>query len=154
VHLIMVNVEGDALVGPSLAALARRAGLVYSLSWGDQPTLICEYFDWARTCGFEMVSAGKGTRYLPQFNQSTPETVGDYHHLSQEEAAKGGMNPKMFNSFIDGSKSAIEMTAVRNATGLTPQPDGLSFPPCSIPDLADVLKPLSSGGPVSHAGTT
>ena len=128
--------------------------MVYSLAWGDQPALIAEHVDWARACGFKVVCAGKGTRYHPSFHQSTPETVWDNFHFGRETAERGGMNPKMFNSFIDGTKSGIEMTAVCNATGLTPQPDGLQFPPCSFDDLAETLKPKSAGGLVSHAGTT
>jgi predicted homoserine dehydrogenase-like protein len=150
----MVNVEADVVAGPLLASKARAAGVIYSLAWGDQPALICEHVDWARACGFEVVSAGKGTRYHPTFHQSTPDTVWENFGLSPEKAARGGMNPKMFNSFIDGTKSGIEMTAVCNATGLTPQPDGLSFPPSSVYDLARVCKPKSSGGALAITGTT
>jgi predicted homoserine dehydrogenase-like protein len=153
-HLVMVNVEADVVAGPLLAAKARAAGVIYSLAWGDQPALICEHVDWARACGFEVVSAGKGTRYHPTFHQSTPDTVWENFGLSPEKAARGGMNPKMFNSFIDGTKSGIEMTAVCNATGLVPQPDGLSFPASSVYDLAKVCKPKSSGGALAITGTT
>ena len=153
-HVVMVNVEADVVAGPLLAAKARAAGVIYSLAWGDQPALICEHVDWARACGFEVVSAGKGTRYHPTFHQSTPDTVWENFGLSPEKAARGGMNPKMFNSFIDGTKSGIEMTAVCNATGLTPQPNGLSFPPSSVYELAKVCKPKSSGGALAIAGTT
>ena len=153
-HVIMVNVEADVLAGPLLARRAETAGVVYSLAWGDQPALIAEHVDWARACGFKVVCAGKGTRYHPDFHRSTPDTVWDNFHFGRETAERGGMNPKMFNSFIDGTKSAIEMTAVCNATSLTPQPDGLKFTPCSRYDLAEVLKPESAGGTVSHAGTT
>ena len=153
-HVVMVNVEADVVAGPLLASKARAAGVIYSLAWGDQPALICEHVDWARACGFEVVSAGKGTRYHPTFHQSTPDTVWQNFGLSPEKAARGGMNPKMFNSFIDGTKSGIEMTAVCNATGLTPQPDGLSFPPSSVYDLAKVCKPKSSGGALAITGTT
>ncbi len=153
-HVVMVNVEADVVAGPLLARRAERAGVVYSLAWGDQPALICEHVDWARACGFRVVCAGKGTRYHPEFHRSTPETVWDNFHFGRETAERGGMNPKMFNSFIDGTKSGIEMTAVCNATGLTPQPGGLSFPPCSRYDLAETLKPATAGGAVSHAGTT
>lgn len=153
-HIIMVNVEADVLAGPLLAQKAEQAGVVYSLAWGDQPALIAEHVDWARTCGFEVVCAGKGTRYLPRFHQSTPDTVWDNFHVDAETAARGRMNPKMFNSFIDGTKSGIEMTAVCNATGLTPQPDGLAFPPASRFELSKICKPVADGGTVSHAGTT
>jgi predicted homoserine dehydrogenase-like protein len=153
-HIVMVNVEADAVAGPLLARKAKAAGVVYSLAWGDQPALICEHVDWARACGFEVVSAGKGTRYHPTFHQSTPDTVWENFGLSPEKAARGGMNPKMFNSFIDGTKSGIEMTAVCNATGLAPQPNGLSFPPSSVYELAKVCKPKSSGGALAITGTT
>jgi predicted homoserine dehydrogenase-like protein len=153
-HVIMVNVEADVVAGPLLARRAREAGVVYSLAYGDQPAIICEHVDWARACGFEVVCAGKGTRYHPTFHRSTPDTVWENFGITPEMARRGGMNPKMFNSFIDGTKSGIEMTAVCNATGLTPQPDGLSFPPASMYELAEVCKPRADGGRVSHAGTT
>ena len=153
-HVVMVNVEADVVAGPLLARRAEQAGVVYSLAWGDQPALICEHVDWARAAGFEVVCAGKGTRYLPEFHASTPDTVWNYYHFGEETAKRGGLNPKMFNSFVDGTKSGIEMTAVCNATGLTPQPDGLTFPPCSRYDLAEICKPRSAGGTVRHKGTT
>ena len=151
-HLVMVNVEADALAGPLLAREAGQAGLVYSLAYGDQPALICELVDWARACGFPVVAAGKGTKYLPEFHASTPETVWDHYGLTPEQAAEAGMNPQMFNSFLDGTKSAIEMTAVANATGLTPPPEGLGFPPCGVEDLATVLRPEADGGALHHKG--
>ncbi len=152
-HIVMVNVEADVVAGPLLAARAREKGVVYSLAYGDQPALICEQVDWARACGFEVVSAGKGTRYHPDFHRSTPDTVWKNFGFTEEMAAKGGMNPKMFNSFIDGSKSGIEMTAVSNATGLLAQSDGLAFPPCPAPDLAKVCKPRDKGGVLERRGT-
>ena len=151
-HLVMVNVEADALAGPLLAREFERAGLVYSLAYGDQPALICELVDWARACGFPVVAAGKGTKYLPAYHNMTPDTVWDIFGISAEDAAAGGMNPKMFNSFMDGTKSGIEMAAVANATGLTPAPDGLAFPPCDVDRLAQVLKPKAEGGGLHHKG--
>ena len=153
-NIVMVNVEADVVAGPLLARKARQAGVIYSLAYGDQPALICEHVDWARACGFTVVSAGKGTRYHPSFHRSTPDTVWENFGTTEDIAARGGLNPKMFNSFIDGSKSGIEMTAVCNATGLTPQPDGLSFPPTSCYELAEICKPRERGGALSHAGTT
>jgi predicted homoserine dehydrogenase-like protein len=153
-HVVMVNVEADAVAGPLLARKAKAAGVVYSLAWGDQPALICEHVDWARACGFKVIAAGKGTRYEPHYHQSTPDTLWDIldRYLSIKD--RGSINPKMFNSFIDGSKSAIEMTAVCNATGLVPQSDGLNFPPASRFDLAEVCKPKSDGGTLEKAGVT
>jgi predicted homoserine dehydrogenase-like protein len=151
-HMVMVNVEADVLVGPLLAERARRAGLVYSMAYGDQPALICEMVDWARAVGLDVVCAGKGTKYLPAYHASTPETVWGYYGLTPEQAQQGGMNPRMFNSFLDGTKSAIEMAAVANATGLTPPEDGLIFPPCGVEALPSVLKPRSEGGVLDKKG--
>lgn len=151
-HLIMVNVEADVLAGPLLARRARQAGLVYSLAYGDQPALICEQVDWARAAGFEVVAAGKGTKYLPEYHASTPETVWQHYGLTPQRARAAGMNPQMFNSFLDGTKSAIEMAAVANATGLRPAPDGLAFPPADVDDLARVLRPRQAGGVLEGSG--
>jgi predicted homoserine dehydrogenase-like protein len=151
-HMVMVNVEADVLAGPLLAEQARAAGLVYTLAYGDQPALICEMVDWARACGFPVVAAGKGTHYLPGFHASTPDTIWDHYGLTSEQAAAAGMNSQMFNSFLDGTKSAIEMTAVANATGLTPAPGGLAFPPVGVEALAEVLKPADEGGSLHHKG--
>src|SRR3954471_14551430 len=150
-HIVMVNVEADALAGPLLARRAREAGIVYSLAYGDQPALICELVDWARTAGFTVVAAGKGTKYLPAFHASTPKTVWGHYGFSDEMVAGGDFNAQMFNSFLDGTKSGIEMAAVANATGLTPAPEGLAFPPCGVDDLARVLRPRGSGGTLHHA---
>ena len=150
--IVMVNVEADALAGPLLARRAEQAGIVYSLAYGDQPALICEMVDWARTAGFDVVAAGKGTKYLPSYHVSTPDTVWQHYGLSPADAQAGGLNARMFNSFLDGTKSAIEMAAVANATGLAPAPDGLSFPACSVDDLASVLIPRADGGALHHSG--
>lgn len=152
IDIIMVNVEADVLVGPVLARKARENNVLYSLAYGDQPALIVEQVDTVRSMGLEVVCAGKGTKYLPSYHQSTPETVWDYYGLTKEQAERGGMNSKMFNSFLDGTKSAIEMTAVSNATGLKPPEDGLSFPPCSIDELASILKPKLMGGTLQEKG--
>jgi predicted homoserine dehydrogenase-like protein len=153
-HIVMVNVEADAVAGPLLARKAKAAGVVYSLAWGDQPALICEHVDWARACGFNVIAAGKGTRYEPHYHRSTPDTVWDILDKYLKIEDRSSINPKMFNSFIDGTKSGIEMTAVCNATGLVPQSEGLSFPPATRFELADVCKPKSAGGALEKAGVT
>jgi predicted homoserine dehydrogenase-like protein len=153
-HIVMVNVEADALAGPLLARKARAAGVIYSLAWGDQPALICEQVDWARACGFKVISAGKGTRYHPSYHRSNPDTVWEILDKYLKIDDRNSINPKMFNSFIDGTKSGIEMTAVCNATGLVPQTNGLGFPPASRFDLADICKPKAEGGMLEAAGVT
>lgn len=151
-HIVMVNVEADVLAGALLAEEAKAAGVVYSQAYGDQPALTCELVEWARATGFDVVAAGKGTKYLPSYHASTPDTVWDHYGLTSAEAAKAGMNSQMFNSFLDGTKSALEMAAIANATGLTPPPDGLMFPPAGMDDLAHVLRPQGAGGQLAHKG--
>ncbi|AKQ53738.1 NAD(P)H-dependent oxidoreductase [Bordetella hinzii] len=150
--IVMVNVAADALAGPLLARRAREAGIIYSLAYGDQPALICEMVDWARACGFEVVAAGKGTKYLPEFHTSTPDTVWPYYGFTDEMVAAGDFDARLFNSFLDGTKSALEMACVSNATGLTPAPQGLLYPPCGVDDLARVLRPREHGGMLHHRG--
>ncbi|HXC28547.1 MAG TPA: Gfo/Idh/MocA family oxidoreductase [Stellaceae bacterium] len=148
-HIVMVNVEADVLAGPLLAEEARAKGVVYSLAYGDQPALTCEIVDWARACGFEVVAAGKGTKYLPAYHTVTPDDVWAHYGLTPEEAKRGGMNPQMFNSFLDGTKSAIEMAAIANAAGLGVPSDGLGFPPCGVDDLPEILR---GGRALEHDG--
>jgi predicted homoserine dehydrogenase-like protein len=151
-HVVNVTVEADAFCGPLLARRAQEAGVVYSLAFGDQPALICDLVDWARTCGFPVVAAGRGHKWLPHFAQSTPETVWGHYGLTPEQAARGGLNPKMFNSFLDGSKPSIESTAVSNATGLAVPASGLLYPPASIADIPFVTRPKSEGGVLEKKG--
>jgi len=151
-HVIMVTVEADCFCGPMLAKKAAQAGVVYSLAYGDQPALICDLVDWARAAGFPVVAAGRGHKWLPHFAQSTPETVWGYYGLTPEQAKLGGLNPKMFNSFLDGSKPAIETSAVCNATGLTPAPGGLTFPAGSVDQIPNLMRPREEGGVLHHKG--
>jgi predicted homoserine dehydrogenase-like protein len=151
-HVVMVTVEADAFCGPILARKAAAAGVVYSLAYGDQPALICDLVDWARTAGFPVVAAGRGHKWLPHFAQSTPETVWGHYGLTPEQAKLGGLNPKMFNSFLDGSKPAIETSAVCNATGLTPAPGGLAYPACSVDQIPNLMRPRAEGGVLHHKG--
>ena len=151
-HVINVTVEVDVVVGPLLHAHALKQGVIYSLAYGDQPAIICELVDWARTNGFGIVAAGKGTKYLPEYKRSTPETALAFHEFTPEQIAKGGFNPKMFNSFLDGTKQSIEMVSVANATGLGIPADGLSYAPASVYELATVLRPRAMGGVLDRAG--
>ena len=151
-HVVNVTVEADALCGPLLARRAADAGVLYSLAFGDQPALICDLVDWARTCGFPVVAAGRGHKWLPQYAQSTPDTVWHHWGLTPEQAERGGLNPKMFNSFLDGSKPSIESTAVANATGLEAPSAGLLYPSASIEDIPFVTRPRSEGGRLEKKG--
>jgi predicted homoserine dehydrogenase-like protein len=151
-NIVMVNVEADALAGAYLARKAREANVIYSLAYGDQPALIAEMVDWARSAGFEVAAAGKGTKYLPAYHTVTPDGVWEHYGLTADEAKMAGMNSQMFNSFLDGTKSAIEMAAVANACELDVPHDGLGFPPCGADELAGILRPKASGGVLEGDG--
>src|SRR4051794_24349996 len=151
-HIVMVNVEADVLAGPLLAEEARQAGVGYSLAYGDQPALTAEIVDWARATGFRVVAAGKGTKYLPAYHDVTPADVWSHYGLTAGEAQSAGMNPQMFNSFLDGTKSAIEMAAIANATGLDVPSGGLLFPACGVDDLPHVMRPREAGGVLEKSG--
>jgi predicted homoserine dehydrogenase-like protein len=151
-HVVMVNVEADVMVGPILAEKARAKGLIYSMAYGDQPALICELVDWVRACGFELTAAGKGMNFEPRYRYSTPDTVWGFFGWTEEEVARGDFNPKMYNSFTDGTKAAIEMAAVANGTGLDCPDDGLAFPPAGLHDLAKVFRPAADGGRMARSG--
>lgn len=150
--VIMVTVEADVVVGPLLERFAARNGVVYSMAYGDQPALICELVDWAKTCGFEVVAAGKGTKFLPAYRRSTPDTWYLHYGFTPEEVERGGFNGRMFNSFLDGTKSAIEMVAVANATGLRVSDQGLQFAPVEVEQLASTLIPANAGGILASSG--
>lgn len=152
-HIIMVTVEADALAGPALAARAKAAGVVYSLAYGDQPALIWELVDWARTSGFDVVCAGKGAKYLPHYHEMNPDNVWENWEFSKELTDSGQLNPYMHTSFRDGTKAAIEMAAVANAAGLVPSNEGLTFTPGDLEEIAAVCRPAAVGGVLAHEGT-
>jgi predicted homoserine dehydrogenase-like protein len=111
-----------------------------------------ELVDWARTSGFQVVAAGRGHKWLPHYRESTPETVWNHWGLTAEQAMRGGMNPKMFNAFLDGSKPAIETASIANVVGLEAPENGLAFPPGSIDDIPTLMRPVSDGGVLERKG--
>ena len=149
-HVTMVTVETDVLIGPELTKLASENDVVYSLAYGDQPALIEEMYDWAKSLGFDVVAAGKGTKHLDSYRFETPDNAYKRYGYTQEGFKKADLNPKMYNSFLDGTKSAIEMCAVSNMTGLIPDVPGMHFPPASITDLPNLLIPEYDGGLLKH----
>jgi len=150
--IIMVNVEADVLCGKYLSDLAKENDVIYSMAYGDQPSLILEQIEWARLNGFFVTCAGKGTKYHPSFEYSTPENVWNNYGMTAEEAKNAGMNPKMFNSFVTGDKSSIEMAAVVNASGLKCPNNGLTYPSVGVYDIANKLIPRDKGGHIDHDG--
>ena len=151
-NIIMVNVEADVLCGKYLSDLAKENNVIYSMAYGDQPSLILEQIEWARLNGFFVTCAGKGTKYHPSFEYSTPENVWNNYGMTAGDAKNAGMNPKMFNSFVTGDKSSIEMAAVANASGLKCPKNGLTYPPVGVYDIANKLIPKDNGGLIDHEG--
>ena len=152
-NIVLVNVEADITCGKYLSDLARDNGVICSMAYGDQPSLILEQIEWARLNGFSVVCAGKGTKYHSTFEYSTPDTVWGHYGLTKERAEKeSGMNPKMFNSFLCGDKSAIEMCAVSNAANLKCPSNGLTFPPVGVYDIAKKMIPKNDGGLIDFDG--
>jgi predicted homoserine dehydrogenase-like protein len=152
-HIMMVTVEADALAGPALARRAEKAGVVYSMAYGDQPALIMELVDWARTSGFDVVCAGKGAKYLEHYHEMNPDNVWDNWEFSKELTDSGQLNPYMHTSFRDGTKASIEMAAVANAAGLVPSDSGLTFTPGNVEEIATICRPSSVGGVLAHEGS-
>ena len=151
-HVINVTVEADAFCGPGFGLKAREAGVIYSIAYGDQPALAADLVDWARACGFSVVAAGRGHKWLPHYRQSTPDTVWEHWGLTAEQAQRGRLNPKMFNAFLDGSKPAIESAAIANNCGLAAPSEGLVFPPGSIDDVPTLARPRNEGGVLEQKG--
>ncbi len=151
-NIIMVNVEADVLCGKYLSDLSKKNNVIYSMAYGDQPSLILEQIEWAELNGFFVTCAGKGTKYHPSFEYSTPENVWDNYGITADVAKNAGMNPKMFNSFVTGDKSSVEMAAVVNASGLQCPENGLTYPPVGVYDIANKLIPKNKGGYIDYEG--
>ena len=144
-HVVMLNVETDVTVGAVLGQMARSAGVIYTGSAGDEPGAIMELYDFARSSGFEVVVAGKG-KNNPLEVSATPESVA-------EEAERKRMNPKMLASFVDGTKTMVEMAAVANATGFSPDVPGMHGPQETAPArLGEIFSLGVEGGILSSYG--
>lgn len=145
-HIVMMNVECDITIGPILRKLCEKAGIVYSLTAGDEPGSIIEIYRFAKALGFEIVAAGKG--------KNNPLDIYANPGMKEwkEKAQKRKMNPRMLVEFVDGSKTMIEMCAVSNATGLIPDIRGMHGPKCNVKDLAKVFSLKEQGGILEHTG--
>jgi predicted homoserine dehydrogenase-like protein len=151
-HVVMVTVEADTVVGPILAHLAENRGVTYSMAYGDQPSVICELYDWAETVGLDVVAAGKGNAYLEENAHGTPDDIWERLGFTEEFVENQELNPRMYNSFFDGTKVAVEMCAVADATGLEPDVPGMHLPPAEIPEIPEILRPERDGGILEKAG--
>ena len=143
-HLVTLNVEMDVTIGPFLRNLAKEHGVVYTLSAGDEPPAAKELYDFIDMLGMDIVAAGKG-KNNPLNRDANPDSMAEYAH-------EKGSNPYMMTSFVDGTKSMVEMACLSNATGLKPDCRGMHAPTVNIDGLVDVLKLKSEGGILNKTG--
>jgi predicted homoserine dehydrogenase-like protein len=143
-HVVQMNVETDATVGYILRNMANSAGVVYTLSAGDEPGSTMELYDFATSLGFEVVVAGKG-KNNPLNRAANPDTTA-------EKAARQQMNPKMLASFEDGTKTMVEMTSLGNAIGFVPDVRGMHGPQVTPKTIADVYRLKDMGGVLDNLG--
>jgi predicted homoserine dehydrogenase-like protein len=148
-HVVMVNVETDT-VGAILRRHADSAGVVYSLVDGDQPGVTMNIVDWCRTLGFEIVAAGRGTIYLDDDFEGTPDTVPERFGFSEEMLQRRTINLKMYNTFRDGTKAQVEMAALANAAGLVPDVRGMHEPSANLEDIPRLFSLREEGGLLSQ----
>ncbi|MDG4900290.1 MULTISPECIES: homoserine dehydrogenase [unclassified Mesorhizobium] len=143
-HIVMLNVEADITIGRFLKEEARKAGVVYTGAAGDEPACTLEIIGFAKSLGFNIVAAGKGKNNPLKFDAVPAEY--------EKEAAERNMNARMLVEFVDGSKTAIEMVAIANATGLVPDVPGMHGPTATLEELASVLCPREDGGVLHRKG--
>ena len=145
-HVIMLNVETDVVVGPFLHRMAKNAGLVYTVSSGDEPGLIAEYFDRYAGLGFEIVAVGKAPSSVGLFDRyATPDSVG-------EDARRLGINPHFLVTFRDATKTMIEMACISNYTGLVPDIRGMHGPVAGVNEIPRLFRPIAEGGILHRRG--
>lgn len=143
-HIVMMNVECDVTVGSVLRRKASQAGVVYTLAAGDEPAAILELYRFATALGFEVVAAGKG-KNNPLDITATPEALA-------AKAKARDMSARMLCEFVDGSKTAVEMCSVSNATGLVPDVRGMHGAQATRETLHQVFCPKSQGGVLDKKG--
>lgn len=143
-HIVMLNVEADITIGRFLKEEARKAGVVYTGAAGDEPACTLEIIGFARSLGFNIIAAGKG--------KNNPLKIDAMPADYEKEASERNMNARMLVEFVDGSKTAIEMVAIANATGLVPDVPGMHGPTATLEELASVLCPREDGGVLHRKG--
>jgi predicted homoserine dehydrogenase-like protein len=149
--VVMVSVEVDATVGPLLSQYASGMGVAYSLAYGDEPAQVIELVDWARSSGFEVVAAGQGTELSFDKHGSHEDSLERYG-VTDEFIRQNDPSPEMYNTFLDGTKVAIELCAAANATGLRADDGGMHMPVTDREGLLETLIPKSAGGALQRKG--
>lgn len=151
-HVVMVNVEADVTVGAILRYQADQAGVVYTLVDGDQPGATMNLVNWAKLMGFHIVAAGRGTIMRSDDRAGTPDTVQQRYGFTDEQMDRRTINTRMYNSFRDGTKAQIEMTALANMTGLVPDVRGMHEPTVALEEMPSLFSLASEGGILQREG--
>ncbi|MCY3801090.1 MAG: flagellar biosynthesis protein FlgA [Chloroflexi bacterium] len=151
-HVVNVTVECDVAVGAALSRLAGQNNAVYSLADGDQPAAVKRLIDWSRALGFQVIAAGRGTRRYRSDRAGVPEEAFARYGYDQDTVDRRRLNPRMYNSFRDGTKSQIEMTALANMTGLVPDVPGMHEPTAGVGDLPNLFRLIRHGGILTREG--
>ncbi len=143
-HIVMLNVEAEVVVGPILNKMAKKAGVVYTGTAGDEPGSVMEIFDFAEAVGFDILAIGKG-KNNPIDYDATPDTV-------RQKAMKSGLNPVRLASFVDGTNTMVEMALMANSTGFIPDLRGGHGPTTEVKDLPKVYSLKEEGGILNRYG--
>lgn len=143
-HMVMLNVETDVVIGPLLKQMADSAGVIYTGTAGDEPGSVRELYDFADAMGLEIVAIGKG-KNNPVNLASNPDSVKD-------QAIASGVSPRMLTEFKDGTKTMIEMAAMANSMGFTPDIRGAHGAIGTVDELSQLFRLKKDGGILSRYG--
>lgn len=149
-HFVNVSVEADTVCGPVLADVADRNDVTYTLAYGDQPGKIVELCEWAIGTGFEIVAAGRAARQPTR--HGTPDDALDRHPFVTAFGEDLEPNPVMYNTFMDGTKEAVESVAAANALGLGIDERGLHRPEIELAEIPETFRPAAEGGALGSTG--
>jgi predicted homoserine dehydrogenase-like protein len=142
--VVMVNIEADVTVGRILHKLAREAGVLYTVSSGDEPGCLMELYDFVTSLGYEVMVIGKG-KNNPLNPVATPDTVAD-------SARRADKDPFQVASYVDGTKTMFEMTCAANATGCRPMQRGMTGPEATLETVSEIFALGEDGGLTKFPG--
>ena len=142
--VVMVNIEADVTVGRILNKLAREAGVLYTVSSGDEPGCLMELYDFVTSLGYEVIVIGKG-KNNPLNSAATPDTVA-------ESARRTDKDPFQVASYVDGTKTMFEMTCAANATGCLPMQRGMTGPEATLETVSEIFALEEDGGITQFPG--
>jgi predicted homoserine dehydrogenase-like protein len=142
--VVLINIEADVTVGHILNQKAKEAGVLYTVSSGDEPGCLMELYDFVTSLGYEIIVIGKG-KNNPLNPAATPDMVA-------ESARKADKDPYQVASYVDGSKTMFEMTCAANATGCLPMQRGMIGPDATLETVSEVFALEEDGGLTKYPG--